>query len=360
MSPYRTLRRLYDRYERWLVPGMLVVGMVVDFVTFKSLKPETAFLLLGVHMLLAGAAIAWMHLYQTRRRWRGKKLFGYVELFSKLIVQLSFGAMLSAVFIFYWFSSALIVSWPVIALVLVLMVFNEILKEYYLRVPVQLGIYFFCLFSIASIVAPYLAASIDPLLFYGSGLASLFVMLVYVWTLSRSIETVQLQARAIFAVVASIFLMLNALYAVNYIPPVPLSLRDAGVYHDVSPEGGSYVLQAEERTVFAQLLPGETMHVIPGREVYVFSAVWAPERLRVPIVHHWERLVDGSWESAGRYAFNVSGGREDGYRGYSLKRATAEGRWRVSVETERGQVIGRVPFRIEHVYAMPRTTEVRK
>jgi hypothetical protein len=42
--------------------------------------------------------------------------------------------------------------------------------------------------------------------------------------------------------------------------------------------------------------------------------------------------------------FSIMGGREGGYRGYSVKSTPRAGRWRVNIETPDGLLIGRVPF----------------
>ena len=33
---FARLKRQYKKYERFLIPGMLVLGVVVDFITFKT------------------------------------------------------------------------------------------------------------------------------------------------------------------------------------------------------------------------------------------------------------------------------------------------------------------------------------
>ena len=43
---------------------------------------------------------------------------------------------------------------------------------------------------------------------------------------------------------------------------------------------------------------------------------------------------------------SIAGGRDGGYRGYSLTTVNS-GNWRVNIETERGQLIGRVKFKVE-------------
>jgi hypothetical protein len=48
-----------------------------------------------------------------------------------------------------------------------------------------------------------------------------------------------------------------------------------------------------------------------------------------------------------RIAFEIHGGREGGYRGFSVKHAVTPGPWRVEVETDEGRIIGRIDFNVE-------------
>jgi hypothetical protein len=59
------------------------------------------------------------------------------------------------------------------------------------------------------------------------------------------------------------------------------------------------------------------------------------------------------WVSVTRITFPIRGGRDGGYRGFSVKENLFEGRWRVDVKTERNQIIGRMKFNIE-----PKTSKV--
>ena len=43
----------------------------------------------------------------------------------------------------------------------------------------------------------------------------------------------------------------------------------------------------------------------------------------------------------------IAGGRDKGYRGYTVKQRVVPGDWRVDVETAEGRVIGRVSFQVE-------------
>jgi hypothetical protein len=52
-------------------------------------------------------------------------------------------------------------------------------------------------------------------------------------------------------------------------------------------------------------------------------------------------------------SFHITGGRQEGYRGYSFKTNVPAGKWRVFVETPRGQVLGRYEFNVERVDQQP-------
>ena len=65
--------------------------------------------------------------------------------------------------------------------------------------------------------------------------------------------------------------------------------------------------------------------------------------------HHWQFFdaKNDRWVSRSRIEFPITGGADGGYRGYSLKNNIEPGKWRVRVETVRGQVLGEERFRIE-------------
>jgi Protein of unknown function (DUF2914) len=73
--------------------------------------------------------------------------------------------------------------------------------------------------------------------------------------------------------------------------------------------------------------------------------------LETTVYHHWQyRLSNGRmkhYATSDRIPITISGGREAGYRGYTVKQRPFAGDWRVDVETGDGRVIGSVKFRVE-------------
>jgi hypothetical protein len=66
------------------------------------------------------------------------------------------------------------------------------------------------------------------------------------------------------------------------------------------------------------------------------------------IAHRWEYwdTAEREWKFSTRISYKAEGGREAGYRGYSLKENIFPGRWRVTVETAEGLKIGRTEFTV--------------
>ena len=84
--------------------------------------------------------------------------------------------------------------------------------------------------------------------------------------------------------------------------------------------------------------------------------MFAPTKLSATIVHNWQWFDESKsrWVSLSDIAFPISGGRDEGYRGYSTKNVVPEGHWRVDVQTENGRVIGRIKFNVTYVEELPR------
>ncbi|MBI2051030.1 MAG: DUF2914 domain-containing protein [Parcubacteria group bacterium] len=354
-SHYQRVRVLYQRYERVLIPGFLVFGFFVDYITFKTIQISTSLTVLAYYFALAGGAIAFTHYYDAGRV---TEKLRFVRLFAPLVIQYTFGALLGASFVFYWYSASFAASWPFILIVAGLMVGNEALRKYMVRPQVQLLAYYFIAFSFFSVAIPYLFNGLGPRLFLLAGLASLVFFIFYAWFVAAANK----KASGTFSWVFGIFTVMNALYFANIIPPIPLSLRDAGAYHEVRRSNGGYILRTEHESVWQRLAPGQTVRLGPRERLYVYTSIFAPDDLRTSIYHQWHYYNEstGAWEKRDRLSFAITGGRREGYRGYSAKSAVDEGRWRVSVETDRGQVLGRATFTVQRVDAAPKLLEIAR
>jgi hypothetical protein len=148
--------------------------------------------------------------------------------------------------------------------------------------------------------------------------------------------------------ISTAYVLLNVFYFANLIPPVPLALKSAGIYHNVRKTSHGYEVQhvRPPRWKFWSN-SDDPFYLSPGEPAYCYTAIFAPGGIRVPVRHVWRRReASGDWITTDRIVFEISGGREGGYRGFTRKRLLTTGEWRVEVETEQGAILGRVDFTV--------------
>lgn len=341
------LRHWYNKYERYLIPGALILGFLLDFLTFQLINFDSALTILAVHLIIAGLGISFINLYDAD--YFRKRLFPFLRVFMPLVVQFSFGAILSASILFYSFSGTLQSSWPFILVIIFLALANEIFKKHYTKPVFQFGVYFFCLFSFVILLLPYLIHVLGPMIFLLSGLVSVLLIALFIKLLWKNVPKIRRQVKPISGVIIGTFVLMNFFYFLRIIPPFPLSLRSIDIYHHVEKTTqGNYSVLKEDKNVLDFFRFYEIFHkVSSGDEVYIFSSVFSPTNLNLEIIHEWQYLDSKrKWQTVSSIPFPIIGGRKDGYRGYSLKRDLGEGKWRVNVKTTSGQIIGRIHFKL--------------
>lgn len=331
------------RYERFWIPLMLVGGISGDVIQFSALNIYEKFTIMAVYVVVSTGALILIH---YPRALEIKWLRG-VRLAAPFAHQFSVGGLLSCSLLFYWFSGDISVSWPIIVLVAMLMLSNEFLRVHFLRPTVQMAVLSFSLFSLSSIFFSYVMNSLDPSVFLEAGAASLGFMLLFVFILTR-IDHLERRRGVMIAVIVAVFGLMNAGYFLNVIPPIPLAIRAAGIYHNVTRQNGDYVLTGENESWIDKLLPGQTIHAGPSDTIFAYTAIFAPTDLSTTIVHKWQYNdpQTKTWTTEATISFIITGGRQQGYRGYTKKSHLTPGEWRVSVETTRGQVLGRIGFTV--------------
>ncbi len=320
---------------------MLVGGFLVDVLQYKTLDINQQFAVMAVYV----AVIAGSLLVTVSPRAAEVRALRGVSLAAPFALPLSIGALLSASLVFYWFGGAFSASWPIIVAVAALMMSNEFLREQFLRPTVQVAVFAFALFSISTIWSSYLFNSLEPRTFVTAGVVSSAFMVAFALALSR-VGGLSRRLPQMLASIATVFVAMVGAYFLNVIPPIPLAIRDAGIYHDVERHGNEYALTGEDETWVEKILPGQTIHVSGNEALFAYVSVFAPADLSATIVHKWQRYeaVSRSWVTEASLSYAITGGREDGYRGYSRKSHLTSGTWRVSVQTARGQTLGLIPF----------------
>lgn len=346
----KNVQELVHWYERYISPLALVAGFVADnlFLTRRVDLWQTNALLLW-YLFLGGVCIALIHLIESGR-FRQQWLLKITPLIP-VVMQFCFGGLLSGFLSLYSRSAGFAASWLFVFLVAALLLGNERFSRFYVRLPFQMSIYFFTLFSFLIFFLPVVFHAIGPAMFIIAGVASVVVLALFMRLLRILVpEIVKRERVRVARWTAVIFIVINVLYFTGFFPPLPLALKEAGVYHSATLSGSDFHLAAEVEPWYAALFSYDTtFHTAAGSTAYVFSAVFAPSGLTTTIVHEWQRYdtTSGKWVTVASIPFDIIGGRDGGYRGYTYDSNLAPGKWRVNIRTGYGQLIGTVTFTVD-------------
>lgn len=345
---FKKFLNMWRKYERFFTGGALLTGFCFDLLIATRPDSPTNNLLLLFYLFAAGGLIVVLNMKQMQRLETQSPAEPILLL---LMMQFLFGNLSSNLLVLYGRSGTLAGSAIFLAILLSMLVGNEFLKTRYGQLRFTIAIYYTLVFSYLMIAVPtFIFHSISVWVFLASGVLSLVFIALFLWAVYRFILRGKYRKRQLVEVgtyIAGIFFAFNIFYFLNIIPPVPLGLKDIGIYHSVTRNSaGVYALSFEAPSWFAfWRSTSPTYHIQNGKPAYCLSAVFAPTGLSTPIVHSWEFYNEktGKWEIRARISFPINGGRDGGYRGFSTKTLTP-GKWRCDVETQGGALIGRMDF----------------
>lgn len=361
MSIFSRIRNWYGRFERPISSLSLIGGFVFDAVTLTRVDEFWEnFWVLG-HLVIVGICIILIDREEVKDLTEvanpDKTHFWYVN-----ILQFFFGGLLSTFLVFYFRSGTVGTSWPFFLILAAAFIANESLKKHYTRLAFQITLFFLSIYLFAIYIVPVLVHRIGPWIFALSGAVSLVGLWVFLKMLRFFAKEKFKKGKwpLIFAI-AAVFVSINILYFFNIIPPIPLSLKSAGIYQSFTVNApGNYTAQYEDQGFFGFLELYPTVHIVAGAPVYAYSAIFSPALFNTKIIHEWQYYDPSAsqWVTHERVSLDVTGGADGGYRTFSLGENLAPGKWRVNVETTGGQVIGRLDFNLVTVATPPALTQI--
>lgn len=341
------LLHVWKRYERHINLGGLALGFLFDIWLAKRPDSIADNLLLVLYLFISGAVIVLLNIRARRRQMERERPTEVLLLL--LVLQFCFGGLANNLLILYGKSGTLGGSLLFVGLLAAFALGNEFLKGRYEQLRFNVAIYYFLLLTYCVIAVPtFILHSIGTQVF----LVSIAISVVYIsiflyllfWFAFRTREKRQMVE--VSFIVGCILVVFSGLYFLNIIPPVPLSLKQIGIYHTLVHQGGDFEATYEKPAWYVFWRDTSSVFVYtPGETAYCFSAVFAPGSLATPVVHTWQKYdpATSKWEAQSTYSFDINGGRENGYRGWSEKVLTP-GSWRCDVQTAKGQLIGRISF----------------
>ncbi len=351
--------RVQDLARRFLPLAAFLGGVVWDALTLGVRVKALDFWRLGALLLIAALCVLVLARRENRAAaappaggaWQAR-LRRLLWDSPYLALQFCLGGLFSALFILYSKSSGHFSAWLVALILAVLLVGNEFWgRRYGGRFSLIWGMFAFSAILLMNFALPFAAGSLHPLAFHLS--TALGVGLAHgLWLVSPGRPGRIYPAWFAGAALAGASWL-------GMIAPVPLVKRDLAVGQQFERHGGDYLLRVETVPAWQFWRDWAAVaHVPEGERLYGVSAVFAPRGVQAALEHRWERREESGWRLVGSSRFLATGGREQGFRGYSYVQSPAPGEWRLIVATQDGRTITTADFRVER--ASPGVSELRR
>lgn len=345
--------------QRYWLTVAFIGGFVTDLLLLNQVDDVLDNIILLTYVTLSFVAVTLLYLGVANRV--GDEWSARLRWYAPILVQYAFGGLLSGMLIFYGRSGDWLVSAPLLLLFVVVIAANELLRHREARLVYNLMMLFVGLVAYTVLVVPVVLGAMGPWVFILSCALAAVVMYWFVQLLGLVIPRyLARQMRWVVFTLGSVLVGYQFLYFTNVIPPIPLSLNQVGVYYEVERRDDVYYLIYEPSTWWrvwrtnAPIVAPE-----PGTPLYCFSSVFAPTRLATEIEHSWQyKSPEQGWVEQARIGYPIRAVGARGYRGYTQITSYQAGQWRCSVETARGQVLGRTNFTIDPAY-QPEQLETR-
>ena len=371
MEAFKKAWAWVQKNERHISTVVFIGGTTADVIKLTGVSIDFAINLLGAYTavaIIATIAEHYLFIHESRKsQWlRGLRIF------LAFVAEFMIGCLLSGILIFYSRDAAFTASWPFILLLLLVFFGNEIFHRYRERLAWRCTLLFFTIYAYVVFTLPTLLHYLGPYTFLESTAVTILIYVLFLLALAHlGWRRFRVSLKEIIGGSVFVLLLVVISYFTGIIPPLPLALRDVGVYHSITrttdaTDDALYTVQAETSTDpwwdFIHVIP-TTVHVTPeGSSFSVYSAVFAPIALTTAVVHRWQWYdpKTHAWVTLAEIAFPIDGGRNGGYRGYSTLTNLVPGKYRVSIELISGQVIGDLDFNVQSTIVAPVTTTLTK
>lgn len=257
-------------------------------------------------------------------------------------VQFCFGGLFSALVVCYFKSSGSLASFLLVILLAILLVGNEFLQKKYESFGISLA--FFCLLGtmFMNFAIPHLVHRIGFIWFFLSTLLS-FGMCIFIWKISH-------RKKSILVAPAIISILLVVAYIMNWVPPVPLVLKQKIACQNF--DKASFSCDIDDPSFLQMVgLKIPSVHHIDTSDVYFLASVYAPAKLKAELEYLWyyQNPSTGKYSLIDRISssrMTINGGRESGFRTFTRKKNVPAGKYRVEVAYKNGAVIGSGTFEV--------------
>lgn len=348
-SRYQKLEMFFKKYQKYLPVIFFFSGFGWDSLTLTRIDKMLDNVIFFAYLLLAGCCILLIQ-FVEKEIIRKEKIRKFKEWYP-LALQFFLGGLFSGYVVFYFQSAALTKSWIFLGLLLCLLVSNEFLEKRLNNLYLVSGLYFIAAFSFFIFFIPVLSKAMNVFTFLLGAVLGLGFTIGLLFFIHKKMASLsQKDVIKISLPVGILFFLMIFFYFKNWIPPVPLSLKSGNIYHFVERHQDQYKLKFEQPPWYNFWEKSDkSFNYLDGDTTFCYTSIFAPTQLTKKCFHHWQKYFPGrkEWITTDRLGYEIFGGRDGGYRGYTFKRNITPGKWRVDVETEEEMLLGRIGFEVK-------------
>ncbi|PWH86616.1 DUF2914 domain-containing protein [Brumimicrobium oceani] len=342
-------RKFIRRNNKYAPIIFFIGGFIFDSLTLGRIDRVYDLSILCAHMTFLSIVI---YLYNRvdDGRWKNTLLEKY-QIYLPLAIQFSFGGLSSAYVIYFSRSVSLSKTITFFVILVALLFANEMLKKRISNKYLQFSVYFFVSFTFFTFMIPVFIREMNTTIFLISGIISLFTtlsLIAFIYKKSPSTRA-EIRIKKLLGIILTMYATINLFYFTNLIPPVPLALDSGMVAHNVQKHNGEYLVTYERDDWFVFWRDHRIKYIHQENEnIYVFTSIFAPTEISKAIFHRWKWYNESTkqWEITDNIGYEITGGRDDGFRGYTFKSNVKPGFWKVDVVTEENLVLGIIDFEI--------------
>ncbi|MES3037066.1 MAG: DUF2914 domain-containing protein [Bdellovibrionota bacterium] len=342
---FDSIKSTVHKYRKWEPLVFFIAGFTFDAILLHRIDDPLMLVHQAIYLVLSAFIIAW-DLFNEIGLGHVPSWLQKPWKYREGILHFLLGTLLNVYTIFYFKSGTIFGSLVFLMILGALLFLNEVRPPHISKHILRNGLFALCLVSYMNIIVPIAIGSIGVWVFILAIAAATLIHSLYVLWLKKKLETrkVWLEIRLPFVGVAVVYTLL---YLFKVLPPVPLSLKYIGIYHQVAKVGDTYQLSYTRPAWKFWQSGDQTFEAKPGDTINCFVQVFSPTRFKDQLFVRWQYYdTKRGWVSADAIPLGIVGGRAEGYRGYTTKNNYQPGEWKVNVETNDGRVVGGIKFQV--------------
>jgi len=333
------------KYSNFLSVAFFCVGFAWDWFTIDRIDSyiEMSFLVGYFFILTILTYLSFTYIeYDIKSRYKA-----FLYKYLPLAIQFLLGGLCSTFVIF--FSRSVSISKTSIFFILIglILLVNEFFRKK-LTIYIKFIIYSFVSYLFMACLLPTILSTYNSFVFYLSGLISISVCVLLLYSIHLKVKNkIKGSYQKLIANIVAVHVILSFFYFLKIIPPVPLALTESFVATNIKKVKNTYEISYQPKEWYNIWDKREsTLKFLSNENIFVFTSIFSPNNLDVRIQHRWKQYNANTqdWETTDIIEYEIQGGREDGYRGYTYKSNISEGEWKVEVLTNNEIIIGVIKF----------------